>query len=300
MNMIHRAGTVLLVTCAMAAPAAAQNREHQQLAADLRILEQQQQQLALAIVHLAEAVTAVTARLDQATDMTRKGFADQKLVLDSTTTDLRNIRERLDDSNVRLGTLREEVEAIRTAIPAIVQALAQIRAAMVAAPAPAPDGVAPGAEPAPEPVPPVTPPSPIPSTVGQSPSRMYEQAFADYAAGQYTLALSGFDAFLRTYPTSERADDAQFYIGETYAAMGRFADAVAAYNAVIQNYPTGDQVPLAYYKRGTAQDRLGQVDAARDSWETVVRQYPDSDGGRLAKQRLDSRAAAPRPAAPAR
>ena len=131
---------------------------------------------------------------------------------------------------------------------------------------------------------PVLPP---PSTAGLSPTRMFETAKADYAAGQWTLAITGFEQFLRAFPKSENSDDAQFYIAETHFAQSKFPEAIGAYNLVIQNYPGANAVPDAYYKRGLAQERLGQTDAARNSWETVTKSYPDSDAGRLAKQNLD-------------
>ena len=58
-------------------------------------------------------------------------------------------------------------------------------------------------------------------------------------------ASTGFDAFLKTFPRSEMADDAEFFIGETYYAQNRWPDAIAAYNQVIQNYPMGNAVPDA-------------------------------------------------------
>ena len=83
------------------------------------------------------------------------------------------------------------------------------------------------------------------------------------------------------------ADDAQFFIGETYFAQNRWMDAVTAYNQVIQTYPTGNAVPDAYYKRGLALERMGQIDGAQESWNAAVKSFPDSDAGRLAKQSLD-------------
>ena len=86
---------------------------------------------------------------------------------------------------------------------------------------------------------------------------------------------------------SEQADDAQFYLGETYFNQNLMPEAIAGYNRVIDNYGTGNQAPLAYYKRGLAQERLGQVADARASWEEVVDSYPTSDAGRLAQQNLE-------------
>ena len=78
MTISVRLGGVLACGLALAAvPAAAQNREHQQQAAELRILQEQQQQLSLGLAQIAEALKALNARLDEVTASNRKGFADQ-------------------------------------------------------------------------------------------------------------------------------------------------------------------------------------------------------------------------------
>ena len=267
-------------------PVAAQNREHLQMMADLRMLQEQTQQLAITISTLNEALNAalktINTRLEEVNAAQRKAFADQKLVIDGMAGDLRVIRERVDDTNVRISTLGQEVEALRTSVP--------VAPVVSAAPFEPTD---PNALPSTVPTP--VQPFPPPSTAGLSPTRMYETSFADYAAGQWSLAITGFEAFLKTFPRSEMADDAQFYIGETYYGQNRFADAITAYNQVIQGYPGTNSVPLAYYKRGLAQERLGQADAARASWEFAATTYPDSDAGRLAKQGLDRLGRAPAP-----
>jgi tol-pal system protein YbgF len=259
----------------LAMPVSAADREHQQLAADLRMLQEQAQQLAITFAALNDVLKAVNARLDQQTETSRKAFADQKLLVDNMSADLRVIRERTDETNVRISTLGQELEALRTSVAAIPVA------APPAAEVPLDPNAPPGTTPAPGPV------GSVPSTLGLSPTRMYETAFADYAAGQWSLAIQGFDTFLKTFPKSEMADDAQFYIGETHYASGKYSDAVAAYNAVIQTYQNSNSTPLAYYKRGLAQERMEQKEAARASWEFVIKHYPDSEAGRLAKQSLD-------------
>ena len=275
----------LFASLLMPAPAAAQNREHQQMTADLRMLQEQTQQLAITIAAvnqaLAESLKAINARLDQASDATRKAYADQKLVIDNIGEGVRVVRERSNDTNVRMGELREELEALRLTVQALQQAA-------LAPPPPVVDPYAPVDPNAVAPLPsPPPPPVSLPSTAGLSPTRLYETARADYFAGQWTSAISGFEAFLRAFPRSEQADDAQFHIGETHYAQNRWEPAIAAYNQVIQNYPGTNAVPDAYYKRGLAQEHLGQTDAARASWDAVARNFPDSDAGRLARQNLD-------------
>lgn len=280
----------LLAGLLLPIPAAAQNREHQQLAADVRMLQEQTQQLALTLAAqnqaLTEALEAITSRLDASNETMRKGFADQRLLVDELSDAVGIIRERSDDTNVRIGALREELEALR----ATVQALQQAAFTQAAAPAVPLDPNAPvPTTPAPAPA------APVPSTAGLSPQRLFEPARTDYFAGQYSSAILGFEAFLRAFPRSELADDAQFYVGESQAGQNQFADAVAAYNQVIQNYPGADKVPDAYYKRGLAQERLGQGDAARGSYETLVKSFPDSTAAQLARQNLDRLTRAQKP-----
>jgi tol-pal system protein YbgF len=269
----------------LVSPAAAQNREHQQMAAELRMLQEQTQQLAITLAAvnqaLAESVKLLNARMDEDTNTIRKGFADQKLLIDNMASDVSRIRERSNDTNVRIGSLQEELEALRTTVQALQQTA-------VAPPAPAVDPLAPaGTGTSTPPAPALPPPVAPPSTAGLSPTRLYETAQADYFAGQWSSAISGFEAFLRAFPRSEQADDAQLYIGETYFAQNQWPEAIAAYNQLIQSYPGTNSVPVAYYKRGLAQERLGQIDAARASWEAAAKSFPDSDAGRLAKQNLD-------------
>lgn len=270
----------------VASPAAAQNREHQQMAAELRMLQEQTQQLAITLAAvnqaLAESVKLLNARMDEDANAIRKGFADQKLLIDNMATDVSRIRERANDTNVRIGSLQEELEALRTTVQALQQT-----AVAPSVPSPVVDPLAPagtGTSTAPAPLPPPVAP---PSTAGLSPTRLYETAQADYFAGQWSSAISGFEAFLRAFPRSEQADDAQLYIGETYFAQNQWSEAIAAYNQLIQSYPGTNSVPVAYYKRGLAQERLGQIEAARASWEAAAKSFPDSDAGRLAKQNLD-------------
>ena len=275
---------VLLLTWMAPVPVSAQNREHQQMTADVRMLQEQTQQLAITLAainqSLTESIKALNGRLDQANEATRKGFADQKLTIDNIVEGVQVIRERSNDTNVRIGSLSEELEAMRMTVQAL-QALQQ----SALAPPPIVDPTAPVDPAAPPPAPVVAQPT-VPSTAGLSPTRMYETARADYFAGQWASAINGFEAFLRTFPRSEQADDAQLNIAESYYSQNQFPEAIAAYNLVIQNYPGTNSVPTAYYKRGLAQQQAGQTDAARASWETVAKSFPDSDEGRLAKQGL--------------
>jgi tol-pal system protein YbgF len=293
-----------LIAAVLVAPLGAANKEHQQLMADIRMLQEQNQQMQLVLAQLGEALKAITTRLDAQQDMTRKAFADQRLVADALAGDLRVLREKVDDTNVRLSGLAQELDALRASIPVQppVSPVAPPETADAAGATP-PEGAAPAAATGGAPASTATPPpgpSPVPAqpapnpAAGLSPQRLWNQAYADYGAGQWALAIAGFETFLRSFPRSEQADKAQRYIGESYLLDGKFQQAVEAYDRVIATYPNGAEVPLAYYKKGLALVRLGQQDRAREAWQAVVARYPDSDAAILARQGLDRIAKPPR------
>lgn len=273
---------------AMAAPAAAQNREHLQLAAELRMLQEQNQQLSLALNQLTDALKAVNARLDTSEEFQRRRFADQEVLVKNLGSDLGTIRERTQDTDTRLRTLKDEIDALRQTFLSLPALIAQSQGSGApidpnnpGAPlAPAPDGVSP-AGPSPS-VPTIT----LPAAAGLSPNRLFDTAFSDYTSSQYASAITGFQQVLKNFPTAERADDAQFFIGESLANMNRLPEAIDAYNLVIQKYPTGDQVDMAFYRRGFVESLMGRNDAARATFEEVVKRFPDSQGAQLARQRL--------------
>jgi len=263
-------GVGLLLAFSATRPLEAANKEYQQMMANIRMLQQENQRLQAQVADLSTVLKAVAARIDEQSGTSRKGFADQKTQADAMVSDLRAVRERVDETNVRLGSLSEEVEALRAA-----QTAAVAQAAAPAAPGEA--GTVPAA--------------PIPATrpggFGASPSQAFESARSDYYMGQWSLAIQGFESYMKTFPKSDLTDDAQYYVGETNYMSGKFQDAVTAYDRVISGYPTSNTLPDAYYKKGLALSSLGQVPQAREALSFVVKTYPDSDAGRLAKQALD-------------
>src|SRR5438552_14446367 len=91
------------------APAAAVDREHQQIEADIRMLQEQASQLQQMLTSLGDALKQLTSRIDDQTALERKAFADAKVQMDNVSGDLRVVREKVDDTNVRLGSLSQEM-----------------------------------------------------------------------------------------------------------------------------------------------------------------------------------------------
>ena len=283
--MTKRLGALGLALLVLSASSAgAQSRREMQMMADIRMLQEQtqqlQQQLLSAVEQLSTTLKAINARVDEQAVATRKSFADQKLAVDQFGTDLRIVRERIDENTVRITRLSQEVEALRLAIPQFPTT--QIPALDPGAAVPLSGGPPSSTDPVPSTAPPVT------LAPGMSPQRLFDTAMSDFTIGQWALCVEGFDTYLRGFGRTDNADDAQFYIGECRYNDNKLTDAVDAYNRVISNYPRGDRVPDAYYKRGMALNQMGQADRARESFEMVMKQFPESELARLAKQRLDA------------
>ena len=266
------------VLLAASSPAYAANKEHQQLMADLRMLQEQTQLLQNVLNSVTDSLKAVNTRLDQQAETTRKAFADQKLVVDNLMNDVRVIREKLDDNNVRIGSLTQEVDSLRQSMQQMtVRPSPTVESDAGGAPGAQPPGGGAAAAPA---GPPVT----------VSPTKLFESAQSDYFAGQYDLAISGFTDYIRSFPKSDKAGDAQVLICNAYLIDGKYLRAVEACDVAIRTYPNGDKIPDAYYRKGVALQSLKDLAGARDAFEHAVKADPNGVNGvagGLAKQRLD-------------
>jgi tol-pal system protein YbgF len=272
--------------------ASAANKEHLQMMAEIRMLQEQTALLRTQLTALNETLSKLGTKLDEQAGATRKASADQKLSVDSIAESLRIVREKVDDNNVRVGSLSQELEAIRAAIAQETPTAAPAAVTDAANPT-AGQAVTGGQPPAAQVQPPASQ-----SIPAQSPQRLYDAAWADYVAAQYNLAITEFQNFIRTFGRSEQAGDAQYFIGECYYQQGMFKEAAAAYDRGIADYPNSQRIPDMYFKRGMAFNALGLIDRARESWEFVVKNFPNSDAGRLARQRLDQIIRRDPPAAP--
>ena len=278
------AGLALAYVVLTPAASAAADREHQQIMADMRMLQEQTQQLQALMTDLGEALRAVNTRLDDQTSLERKAFADGKVQMDTMSGDIRIVREKVDETNVRLGTISQELETLRQAIPEPAAAPPPLSTDAAAGAVPGTTSADPlGTTGTPPQTAAATPPNP-----GISPQRLFQTSYADYSTANYAIAIQGFDSYLKYFPKGVQAHEAQFMIGESLSNDKKDLEAVAAYNRVITNYPNSPSVPQAYYKRGLALDRLGEVARARESFEAVIKEFPESQAASLAKQRLQA------------
>lgn len=280
--MKKNAALLLTVFALAAAPASAADKQHLQMMAEIRLLQEQQQQLQQLIGGLQDTLKALNARLDDQAAAQRKATADQTLAINNMGDNVRVLKEKADETNVRVSQVSQEIGALR-------QAIASQPPPQVMNPAPA--GAAPGlggaATGAPSPTQPGAPAPTIP--IGVSPQRMYETALDDYTAGRWDLAIQGFTTFIAGFPGTSNAASAQFNIGQAYYNQSKWPEARDAYQKVVTNYAqVGEASTLAdaTYKLGATYEHLNQIDAAKQAYQTVVQKYPSTMSATMANSAL--------------
>ena len=114
----------------------------------------------------------------------------------------------------------------------------------------------------------------------------YDAAFDLIKAKDFAKADQAFSAFLRKYPTSQYAGNAQYWLGEVKLAQGDLQGAGRAFAQVSQSYPQHQKVADSLYKLADVEQRLGQTGKARGILQQVIAQYPGTSAAQLAQRDL--------------
>ena len=114
----------------------------------------------------------------------------------------------------------------------------------------------------------------------------YQAAFELLKEQRYEPAGMAFKQFLVTYPDSELADNAQYWLAESHYVTQMFSEALAEFEVVITKFPRSRKVPDALLKVGYCNYELKDWAAARAALTRVQSEYPDTTAARLAGQRL--------------
>jgi len=116
----------------------------------------------------------------------------------------------------------------------------------------------------------------------------YDRAFQALKELRYADAAEDFRAFLDRYPDSEFADNAQYWLGESYYVTRNYDIALTAFQDLLDRFPESPKAPDALLKVGYTYYELEQWDSARAALTQVQERYPDSTLSRLAENRLRS------------
>jgi tol-pal system protein YbgF len=172
---------------------------------------------------------------------------------------LSEIAQKLDDKTYKISELAAKVEELETKVKSLEED----------APVPAAQGK-----------------DKKPASKSLEPSEAYRQAKADYDKGNFDLAISGFQNYIKQFPAASQVDAAQYWIGESYYSKKDFTKAIEAFSKVLKTYPKSDKAPAAQLKIGFSYLNEKNNAKAKDYLQRVVKEHPNSKEAALAKDRL--------------
>ena len=114
----------------------------------------------------------------------------------------------------------------------------------------------------------------------------YKAAFDYLKSRNFPEAIKGFQAFLKTWPASTLAGNAQYWLGEAYYGNRDYESAAREFEKVRSLYPDSRKVPDASLKLGYSYYALKQWSKARKVLEEIRQHYPDTPVAGLAAERL--------------
>lgn len=124
-------------------------------------------------------------------------------------------------------------------------------------------------------------------TASFDPGELYDLALRDYQRGDYDVAVRQFTQYIEYFPDSDLADDAQFYIGDSYYTQSLYTPALDAYENLLDTYPDGSKVPATLLKIAFIKVARNEPSEARSYLERVIGEFPDAEEAQLARMRLD-------------
>ncbi|WP_223291695.1 tol-pal system protein YbgF [Defluviicoccus vanus] len=158
------------------------------------------------------------------------------------------------------------------------------------APAPAsPPPPTPTPTPAPTPTTPTTTPAPAPapapdasaaaarSTLPAGSSKeQYAYAFSLMQKASYAEATAAFSDFLQRNPNDSLADNARYWLGESYYARSDYPRAAETFLDAYEKNKTGPKAPDTLLKLGMALGKLDKKKEACASFRELSRSFPNA------------------------
>ena len=252
--------------------------------ASLRTLVQQTQ----------DSVNALSGRMDQLQKNVGEATGNSEAKIDGMASQTQGISDNIQDVQARVGKLTQQMNDIQSSLQSIDGRLA---GGAVPSSAPAGGGAPPSSYNAPPPsggggtVPTSAPAAgggggSASSLPGVAADTLYQNALRDFTTGKYDMSAQEFGDYVKNYPNTDLASNAQFYIGEISYQQGNYKDAITQYNLVLNNYPQSYKLSASMLKKGLAELELGMKATGIRDLKEVSRRFPGSDEARRANAKL--------------
>jgi tol-pal system protein YbgF len=119
-----------------------------------------------------------------------------------------------------------------------------------------------------------------------SEKQAYDSAMEVFKTGDYKRAAAALQDFVKRYPESAYAANAQYWLGNAYYAQRDYKNAIAAQEVVTTTYASSAKAPDAMLNIATSYAELKDKVKAKKTLQTLVSKFPDSQAAQSAKDRL--------------
>jgi tol-pal system protein YbgF len=123
--------------------------------------------------------------------------------------------------------------------------------------------------------------------VGAQIADNYRAALMLYGRGKLAESRKAFQQVYDADPSGELADNALYWIGETWFAAADYQNAIKFFRRVTNDYSDQNKAPDAAYKTGIALAKSGDLQLARQAFDECIKRYPYSTSAASAKQELE-------------
>lgn len=264
-----------LVVCGMLlfGPAVAQKREYVELQREIAGLQEQIRAMQTAVT---ERLAQIQVMAQQAQDASIRADKSVGVLEGAIVGRLRDQEKQLAGPVATIGLkvdqLANEFQAVRESVNDLVSRMGKLQAQMV--------DVNNAVKTLKEP--PAAPPSATPpqgaggSTppANMSAASLYDNARRDMSSGNVDLALQQFMDYVKYFPTTDLAPNAQFYIGQIFYDKGQMDSALASFDLVLEKYSDNPKTDDAMYMKGMALLKIGERTAAAQEFRELLKRNP--------------------------
>ena len=234
-------------------------------------IREQQAKTDIEIDKIREEMRNVSGRLDENNHLVRHAIERDTIAQD-------DMRASVTDLKGRSSELETQVNRINAYLGLEIDARQEgqdLKKTPMVAQVPVPQ-----AEAAKKPVPDIKQPEVSPE------KRLYDLTLGLYRVEKYEEAIAGFKNFIKKFPRSELADNAQYWVGESYMGLKQYEQAILAFQSVIKKYPKGNKVPNAILRQALAFYEIKDKTSARLLLKKLIKKYPKSSEAKIAKAKL--------------
>jgi tol-pal system protein YbgF len=120
-------------------------------------------------------------------------------------------------------------------------------------------------------------------SANSSPDDLWRLGTQAFDAARYNDAVDIYKRLVQTYPTHSRADDAQYFKGQSYTNLKDWDKAIGAYQQLVEKYPDSDLADDGLYFAALAAQQLKNCTEARTYLGLITSKYPKSNVIKQAK-----------------